>query len=100
MKAAIFEKPGLENLEIKEYPDPELTDQEILIRVKVAGINPIDYFVVSGKHGIKSAPTLEVKPLPHIPGAEISGVVERVGNNVNRVNEGDRVVIYSRLFDG
>ena len=100
MKAAIFEKPGLENLEIKEYSDPELTDQEILIRVKVTGINPIDYFVVSGKHGIKSAPTLEVKPLPHIPGAEISGVVERVGNNVNRVNEGDRVVVYSRLFDG
>ena len=101
MKAAIFKKPGLENLEIKEYTDPEITDQEILIRVKVAGINPIDYFVVSGKHGIKSGSPLEAKPLPHIPGAEISGVVERVGNNVNRrLNEGDRVVVYSRLFDG
>jgi NADPH:quinone reductase-like Zn-dependent oxidoreductase len=100
MKAAVFKAPGLENLEIKEYSDPEITDQEILIRAKVAGINPIDYFVVSGKHGIKSGPRLEAKPLPHIPGAEISGVVERVGNNVNRVNEGDRVVVYSRIFDG
>jgi NADPH:quinone reductase-like Zn-dependent oxidoreductase len=100
MKAAIFKKPGLENLEIKEYADPELTDHEVLIRVKVAGINPIDYFVVSGKHGIKSASRLEAKPLPHIPGAEISGIVERVGKHVKRLNEGDRVVIYSRLFDG
>jgi NADPH:quinone reductase-like Zn-dependent oxidoreductase len=100
MKAAIFKKPGLENLEIKECVDPELTDHEVLIRVKVAGINPIDYFVVSGKHGIKSASPLEAKPLPHIPGAEISGIVERVGNHVKRLNEGDRVVVYSRLFDG
>ena len=100
MKAAIFKKPGLENLEIKECADPELTDHEVLIRVKVAGINPIDYFVVSGKHGIKSGPRLESKPLPHIPGAEISGMVERVGNHVKGLNEGDRVVVYSRLFDG
>jgi NADPH:quinone reductase-like Zn-dependent oxidoreductase len=100
MKAAIFKKPGLENLEIREYADPQLTDHDVLIRVKVAGINPIDYFVVSGKHGIKSGSPLEAKPLPHIPGAEISGIVERVGNHVKRLNEGDRVVIYSRLFDG
>ena len=100
MKAAIFKKPGLENLEIREYADPQLTDHDVLIRVKVAGINPIDYFAVSGKHGLKSASPLEAKPLPHIPGAEISGIVERVGNHVKRLNEGDRVVIYSRLFDG
>jgi NADPH:quinone reductase-like Zn-dependent oxidoreductase len=100
MKAAMFKKTGLENLEIREYADPQLTDHDVLIRVKVAGINPIDYFVVSGKHGIKSGSPLEAKPLPHIPGAEISGIVERVGNHVKRLNEGDRVVVYSRLFDG
>lgn len=100
MKAAIFKEPGLENLEIKEYGDPQLTDHEVLIRVKVAGVNPIDYFVVSGKHGIKCGSRLESKPLPHIPGAEISGMIERVGNHVKGLNEGDRVVVYSRLFDG
>ena len=100
MKAAIFKEPGLENLEIKEYGDPQLTDHEVLIRVKVAGVNPIDYFVVSGKHGIKCGSRLESKPLPHIPGAEMSGMVERVGNHVKGLNEGDRVVVYSRLFDG
>jgi NADPH:quinone reductase-like Zn-dependent oxidoreductase len=100
MKAAIFEKPGLENLEIKEYADPELTDHDILIKVKVAGINPIDYFVVSGRRGINSGSRLEAKPLPHIPGAEISGIVERVGKHVKTLNKGDRVIVYSRFFDG
>ena len=100
MKAAIFEKPGLDNLEIKEYADPELTDHDILIKVKVAGINPIDYFVVSGRRGINSGAILEAKPLPHIPGAEISGIVERVGKHVKTLNKGDRVIVYSRFFDG
>jgi NADPH:quinone reductase-like Zn-dependent oxidoreductase len=56
MKAAIFEKPGLENLKIQE---------DILIEVKAMGVNPIDHFVISGSR--------EIKPQsPHIPGAEHS----------------------------
>jgi NADPH:quinone reductase-like Zn-dependent oxidoreductase len=41
MKAAIFEKQGLENLE------PKITDHDVLVRVKMCGINPVDYIVVS-----------------------------------------------------
>ena len=79
MKAAIFDIPGLENLRVLDnVKEPQLTDyHDVLIRVKVAGINPIDNFVVSG-----ALPKLI--PLPnHIPGAEISGVVEEVGSHVN-----------------
>lgn len=56
MKAAIFENPGLENLRVMDnIKEPQ-----------IAGINPIDNFVVSG-----ALPKLI--PLPnHIPGAEIS----------------------------
>ena len=66
------------------------------IRVKVAGINPIDNFVVSG-----ALPKLI--PLPnHIPGAEISGIIEEVGSHVNNNNlrKGDRVIIHNKVFDG
>jgi NADPH:quinone reductase-like Zn-dependent oxidoreductase len=78
MKAAIFEKTGLENLKVLDnIKEPEITDHDVLIRVKVAGVNPIDNFVVSG-----ALPKLI--PLPnHIPGAEISGIVEDVGINNN-----------------
>jgi D-arabinose 1-dehydrogenase-like Zn-dependent alcohol dehydrogenase len=58
----------------------------------VAGVNPIYFRAVSGG--------VDVKPLPHIPGAELSGVVERIGNHVTNIKEGDRAIAYSRVFDG
>jgi NADPH:quinone reductase-like Zn-dependent oxidoreductase len=96
MKAAIFENPGLENLTVMDnVKDPLLTDHhDVLIRVKVAGVNPIDNFVVSG-----ALPKLI--PLPnHIPGAEISGVVKEFGSHVNNLRKGDRVIIHNKVFDG
>jgi NADPH:quinone reductase-like Zn-dependent oxidoreductase len=98
MKAAIFEKPGLENLKvIDNVEEPKTSDHDILIKVKVAGINPIDNFVVSG--GLP-----KIDPLPHIPGAESSGIVEQVGshvnNNNNNIKKGDRVVVHNKVFDG
>ena len=46
----------------------------MLIRVKMAGVNPVDHITVSDAR--------EIKPLPHIPGAETSGVVEEDGEHV------------------
>jgi D-arabinose 1-dehydrogenase-like Zn-dependent alcohol dehydrogenase len=96
MKAAIFEMPGLENLKVVDNTErPKNDDHNILIKVKMAGINPIDYFVVSG-----SLPKIE--PIPHIPGAESCGIVEEVGSHVNeaRIMKGDRVVVHNKVFDG
>ena len=96
MKAAIFEKPGLENLKvIDDAPEPKLSDNDVLIRVKVCGINPIDYFVASG--GLP-----KLSPIPHIPGAETSGIVQDVGSHVssNKVKKGDTVVVHNKVFDG
>jgi D-arabinose 1-dehydrogenase-like Zn-dependent alcohol dehydrogenase len=94
MRAAAFEKPGLENLKIHEdIKQPQITDHDILIKVKTAGVNPIDHFVVSGSR--------EIKPQsPHIPGAEITGIVQRIGKHVTSLKEGDRVVVYGKTFDG
>jgi D-arabinose 1-dehydrogenase-like Zn-dependent alcohol dehydrogenase len=93
MKAAIFERQGIEYLNIKEdVQQPTITDHDILIKVKSAGVNPIDYFTVSNILGIK--------PLPHIPGAEVTGIIEKVGKHVAALKEGDRVVLYNSIFDG
>src|SRR5215472_16814438 len=93
MKAAIFEKPGLENLKIKhDVEQPKITDHDVLIRVKMAGLNPVDHITVSGAR--------EIKPLPHIPGAETSGVVEKVGEHVMSLKRGDRVIVHNKVFDG
>jgi NADPH:quinone reductase-like Zn-dependent oxidoreductase len=96
MNAAVFETPGLENLRvIDNVEEPKINDHDVLIQVKVAGVNPIDHFVASG-----ALP--KVDPLPHIPGAESSGIVEKLGNHVNNsaIKKGDRVVIHNKVFDG
>ena len=93
MRAAIFERQGLDNLIIKEdVQHPTITDHDVLIKVKAAGVNPIDYQTVSNIPGIK--------PLPHIPGVEVTGIIEKVGNHVTALKEGEKVVVYNSIFDG
>ncbi|HJT84094.1 MAG TPA: alcohol dehydrogenase catalytic domain-containing protein [Nitrososphaeraceae archaeon] len=112
MRAAIFEEQGFENLEIKDVQKPDVLDYDVLIKVISAGVNPIDYYVISGyrtveqkKEGQKlkqKAPQvteLPVSPIPHIPGAEFAGVVEKTGPHVRSIKKGDRVTIYNRIFD-
>jgi NADPH:quinone reductase-like Zn-dependent oxidoreductase len=95
MRAAVFEKPGIDNLKVLDNVEkPRLTNpDEVLIKVKVAGVNPIDNVVVLG-----SIPTL--RPMPHIPGAEVSGIVEEIGDGVNGLQRGDRIIIHNKVFDG
>ena len=95
MRAAVFDKPGIENLKVVDDAEkPKLANpDDVLIKVKVAGVNPIDNVVTSG-----SIPA--VKPIPHIPGAEVSGTVDEIGSEVNGLKKGNRVVIHNKVFDG
>ncbi len=92
MKAAVFHKPGLENLKLEELPNPRPGPGEVLIRVKYVGVNPLDYAVVTG--------ATKASPMPHIPGSEFAGVVEEVGPGVSGVAPGTPVAVYNRLFCG
>jgi len=91
MKALVFDKNGIENLKFTDYKDPEIGNHEVLIRVKLAGVNPVDYYTVE---------RLKANPIPHIPGVEFSGEVAKVGDHVKSLSIGDRVTIYGRIFDG
>ncbi len=95
MRAAIFDKPGIENLRIIDNAEKPVlgNPDDVLIKVKVAGVNPIDNIVISG-----SIPTLQ--PIPHIPGAEVSGTTEEIGSEVKTLKKGDRVIIHNKVFDG
>ena len=96
MRAAIFETPGLDNLKVIDNAEvPKIKDHDILVKIKTAGVNPIDNLVVSGM-------LPKIVPFPHIPGAESSGVVEQIGSHVNNDNikVGDRVVVHNKVFDG
>ncbi|MGC8573361.1 MAG: alcohol dehydrogenase catalytic domain-containing protein [Caldisphaera sp.] len=93
MKAAVVNRPfGLDNLSVIDVPDAHISDDEVKIRVAYAGINPVDYYIISGLRN--------VNPVPHIPGSEFGGYVEEIGSKVKNLNKGDRVIVYPRVFDG
>lgn len=100
MKALFYLEPGIENLVFSDYQLTDLQEDEILIETKCMSVNPIDYNTINGIHGI-NGPKMKVSPFPHIPGTEIAGIVKKKGSKVKRtLVEGDRVIVYNRLFDG
>lgn len=77
MKAIIITQPGpAEVLQIQEYATPSPGAEEILIRVKAAGLNRAD---VSQREGKYPAPAGTVQ---EIPGMEVAGIVEECGEQV------------------
>jgi NADPH:quinone reductase-like Zn-dependent oxidoreductase len=77
---------GPEVLQLEQVQRPELIPTQVLVRVIAAGVNPID---AKTRSGGGFAP--EAGPLPHIPGWEFSGVVEKTGFGVTRFQPGDEV---------
>src|SRR5215217_2810951 len=74
---------------LMNLPIPEIGADEILIRVRAAGVNPFDWKVADGV--LKDE---EEHHFPLILGFDAAGVVERVGADVTRLSEGDEVYGY------
>jgi len=75
-----------EVLMLEQAPHPEPKADEVLIRVKAAGVNPADWKYLSGAYK-------QFMPLqfPLTPGMEGSGMIEAVGANVTSFKKGDEV---------
>lgn len=86
MKAVVMTTPGDPSvLQVQEHPLPELqSDTEILVRLKAAGINPIDT-------KIRQRGTFYPEQMPAILGLDGAGVVEAVGAGVREFHIGDEV---------
>ena len=81
---------GPEHLHLADIPTPEPGAGEVRIRVTRCGVNPVDRSQVLGRWTWLQ--------LPHIPGSEILGVVDKLGPGVSTVNVGQRVGVALRLF--
>ncbi len=76
---------GPEVLKYEDAPDPALGDDDVLVRVHAAGVNPVDWKVREGRTGIPYA-------MPMIPGWDLSGVVLATGAKVTRfLTKGEEV---------
>lgn len=96
MKAIVIHEHGdPEVLKYEDVPRPEPKEDQILVRVIAAGVNPVDGMIRSGmfaKNG-KGA-------FPMVLGGDIAGVVERVGSKITKFKAGDPVFAYVSLDSG
>jgi NADPH:quinone reductase-like Zn-dependent oxidoreductase len=92
MKAIQYNAFGnSEVIEVVEISKPEIKNEnEVLIQVKAASVNPLDIKLRSGS-------MQQVRPihLPFIPGADVAGIVVATGNKVTQFKAGDQVIAVS-----
>lgn len=94
MKALYYDElKGYTGIKTGDLPLPEITDNEVLVRVKAFSLNHLDVWVMDGKYPVQI-------PLPHIFGSDASGVVEKVGTNVRHITSGDEVIVHPGLSCG
>jgi NADPH:quinone reductase-like Zn-dependent oxidoreductase len=78
-------------LTLEDVPTPALTDNDILVRVRAASVNPLDFHYLRGTpYPVRAVSGLS-KPKINVLGADMSGVVEAIGKNVTRFRVGDEV---------
>jgi len=83
-----FGAPGVMALE--DIPAPTPGPGQVAIRVRAAGVNPVDTYIRAGAYARRPS-------LPYTPGTDIAGLVQSVGEGVTRVHDGDRVYAHGAI---
>jgi len=74
-----------DRLVVEDRPEPVAGPGQVVIEVEAAGVNFVDGLFVAGRYQIKP-------PLPFVPGNEVAGTIREVGDGVEEVAPGDRVL--------
>ena len=93
MRAAVYDAytENFDDITVRELPDPKLPPASVLIEVRAAGVNPVDWKLVGG-HLDPVMPT----QFPVTPGWDVAGVVVGLGFDTPEFSIGDEVVAYAR----
>jgi NADPH2:quinone reductase len=87
MKAIrVHEYGGPAAMKLESVGDPKPGAGEVVVRVRAAGVNPVDAYMITGTYARKP-------PLPYTPGQDGAGEVQAVGADVKEFKPGDRVYI-------
>ena len=92
MKALVVDTPtdsSIERLKISDVPVPQPNDDEVLVKVHAAGLNPVDYKIVESG--------VDAWTYPHTLGLDVAGEIVSLGKNVTKWQVGDRVSGHSDL---
>jgi NADPH:quinone reductase-like Zn-dependent oxidoreductase len=75
---------------VNDIPIPEIGENEVLVKVKVAAVNPLEMLIITG-----SVKLIQDYDFPLTLGNELTGVIEKIGKKVQGFKVGD--AIYSRM---
>ncbi len=82
----VYDYGDPDQLKLAQIERPEPQEGEVLVRVHAAGVNPVDWKIRSGIYR-----NLMPATFPYTPGADLAGVVERVGSGVTTFQPGQEV---------
>lgn len=92
LKAIVYRRYGSPDvLELAETGKPVVTDDEVLVRVRAAALNPADWHLMRGLPYIARMIFGLRRPRPTVLAADMAGQVEAVGKKVSRFGPGDEV---------
>jgi len=93
MRAVTYRKYGApaDVLGPEDVPVPVPADDQLLVRVRAASINPLDWHFVTGRPLMVRAEAGLFKPKRNITGVDAAGIVEAIGKNVQHFSPGDEV---------
>src|SRR6267143_1034063 len=92
MKAIVYCDYGLPNLKLQEIEKPAPADDQLLVKVRAASVNPLDWHFIEGTPYVMRAMGVGLrKPKDTRLGVDFAGTVEAVGKNVTKFKPGDEV---------
>jgi NADPH:quinone reductase-like Zn-dependent oxidoreductase len=92
MKAIVYHQYGSPDvLELQEIEKPVVKDDEVLVRVHAASVNPVDWHTLIGTPYLVRIEAGLLKPKSQTFGVDLAGKVEAVGTNVKLFQPGDEV---------
>ncbi|MDO9484576.1 MAG: NAD(P)-dependent alcohol dehydrogenase [Actinomycetota bacterium] len=93
MKAIVQAKFGSpETLQLLDIEVPEIAEDEVLVRMQAASLNPADWHIVRGEPRVARLMGLGLtRPKNRVAGIDGAGIVEAIGTNVQDVRVGDEV---------
>lgn len=91
MKAIVIQQYGSSNVltVVNNMPTPSLTEQQVLIQIQAAGINPLDWKIREGQLKF-----LMPEKFPLILGNDVSGIIVAIGSQVTNYKVGDHVFCF------
>lgn len=91
MKAIMRERFGVDALEFRDTAVPEIKDDQVLVRVQAASVNPVEFYDVYAPPFVRILNWQLRHPKDHRIGADVAGTVESVGSAVTDLLPGDQV---------